>query len=88
MSGWLLSACSSAKHTSPTYVFEKETEAVMDSIAQADTSTNIVVYNVNVIVPKQEKEGMSNENQRLIISELGAIISTIVALFIVADTTP
>jgi len=79
--GWMAS-CSVTRPTT-TFVIEKEVKAVMDSVAVADTTASIVVYNVNVIVPEQPKDGMSNENQRLIISELGALISTIVALFIV-----
>lgn len=82
-----MQACHVSRPTT-TFVLEKEVKAVMDSVATSDTTASIVVYNVNVIPPDEpDTRGISQENIRLIISEIGAAISTIFALFIVDNNT-
>ena len=85
--GWLAS-CNVTK-PSTTFIIEKEIEKTMDSLATARDSVakTLVIYNVNVIPPKPEPKGMSQENMRLIIAETASTISTIIAIMFVGNST-
>jgi uncharacterized lipoprotein YmbA len=72
-----LFSCSAQKHAAPTYKIEKET---FDSIAKADTTARIAVYNVVVPQP-EEKKGVSDETFRMFISEFFSTIAAIFAIF-------
>jgi len=64
-------------------------QQVLDSVATARDSVGktIVIYNVNVIPPKPEPKGMSQENMRLIIAETAGTISTIIAIIFVGQNS-
>jgi len=84
--GWLTS-CSITQPTT-TFVIKEEMQQVLDSVATArdSISKTIVIYNVNVIPPKPEPKGMSQENMRLIIAETAGTISTIIAIMFVSNS--
>ena len=83
ISGWLCS-CSTVKHIPATYVIQQQT---LDSLALAEPDAQIVIY--NIIPPEQKKQGISDENTRLLITGTFTSLSTFFAiLFVNRDNNP
>jgi len=59
---------------------------VIGWLTSCSITKTIVIYNVNVIPPKPEPKGMSQENMRLIIAETAGTISTIIAIMFVSNS--